>query len=88
MDGTGGTTSSDFGFLIQGNGFLQQITLGLNYTVFFSIGEKTKSITFEIAGDALVEQDDAFTISLVNPSDGAIIETGVLEGTIFNDDVV
>ncbi len=38
-------------------------------------------------GDALVEPDDAFTISLVNPSDGAIIQNGVLEGMILNDDV-
>ena len=87
VDGTGGTTASDFGFLIQGNGFLQQISLGLDYSVFFSVGETTKTITFEVAGDALVEPDDAFTISLVNPSDGAIIQNGVLEGMIFNDDV-
>ncbi len=50
VDGTGGTTASDFGFLIQGNGFLQQITLGLDYSVFFSVGETTKTITFEVAG--------------------------------------
>jgi hypothetical protein len=41
-----------------------------------------------VAGDTAVETDEAFTLSLSNPSSGLVIGIGSANGTIINDDTV
>ena len=53
--------------------------------VSFAAGETTKTITVNVAGDTLFENDEGFTLSLTNPS-GATITTGTATGSIANDD--
>jgi hypothetical protein len=55
--------------------------------VSFAIGETTKTVTINIAGDATVEQDNGFTVTLSNPSTGLAVGTASAGGTILNDDL-
>ena len=55
--------------------------------VGFAGGETSKTITINVAGDTLVETDEAFTVTLSNPSTGAAILTASAGGVIRNDDV-
>ncbi|WP_395714266.1 Calx-beta domain-containing protein [Reyranella sp.] len=55
-------------------------------TVTFAAGEATKMITLDVAGDSTVESDEAFTISLSNPSPGLLLGTTSALVTIRNDD--
>ena len=55
--------------------------------VSFAAGESSKVITVEVAGDTAVEADESFSVTLSNPSTGAIIGTASATGTIRNDDV-
>ncbi|TWT49574.1 Calx-beta domain protein [Rubripirellula amarantea] len=56
-------------------------------TVTFADGEATQVILIDVAGDAVVEMDETFTIALSNPSAGATITTAIETGIIRNDDV-
>ena len=56
-------------------------------TVSFAAGETSKIITIDIAGDTLVETDEAFTVTLSSPSTGAVIGTASAQGVIRNDDI-
>ncbi|RWN65759.1 MAG: hypothetical protein EOR99_20160, partial [Mesorhizobium sp.] len=58
-----------------------------NGTIFFGIGETSKTITVSVAGDMLVEPNETFTVALSKPV-GGTIATGTATGTIQNDDVV
>ena len=55
-------------------------------TVSFAAGETTKIITVYVSGDSTVELDEAFTVTLSNPSGNANITTATANGTIRNDD--
>src|SRR5918993_126356 len=55
-------------------------------TVSFAAGETTKTITVNVAGDATVEPNENFTVTLSNPSAGATIGTAAATSTILNDD--
>jgi len=55
-------------------------------TVSFAAGETSKVITINVAGDSTVEGDEAFTVTLANPSFGAVLATTTATGTILNDD--
>ncbi|MFZ2099145.1 MAG: Calx-beta domain-containing protein, partial [Oricola sp.] len=55
-------------------------------TVTFNAGETSKTITIDVAGDSEVENDEDFSVVLLNPVGGAVITTGSAEGTILNDD--
>ena len=55
-------------------------------TVSFAAGETSKIITVNAAGDRALEDDEAFTVTLSNPSTGATIATATATGTIRNDD--
>ncbi|OYQ37568.1 hypothetical protein CHU95_01030, partial [Niveispirillum lacus] len=55
-------------------------------TVSFAAGETTKTITVNVAGDAAVEQNEAFTVTLSGATNGATITTASATGTIRNDD--
>ncbi|WP_319432275.1 chitinase [Mycobacterium sp. RTGN5] len=66
-------------------------TAGQDYTaatgtVTFAAGQTTKTITVAVIGDATVETDENFTVTLSNPT-GATIAGASAVGTIANDDV-
>ncbi len=54
-------------------------------TVLFAPGETSRSITLQLAGDALAEADEGFTVTLSNPS-GASLITASASSLIGNDD--
>jgi hypothetical protein len=55
-------------------------------TVSFAAGETSKPITINVNGDATVEPDEGFTVTLSGASGGAQITTPTATGTITNDD--
>ena len=55
-------------------------------TLNFAAGETTKDFKINVAGDAAVEQDEEFTVTLSNPSGSASFATDSATGTIQNDD--
>ena len=66
-------------------------TAGVDYTagngtITFAPGVLSQQISVTVTGDAVVEGDETFTVSLSNPS-GATIADGSAVGTITNDDV-
>lgn len=56
-------------------------------TVVFADGETSQIITIEIAGDTEEETDETFSVTISNPTDALIIQTGSATGTIISDDV-
>ena len=59
-----------------------------NGIVSFGIGETSKTITINVAGDSSIEGNEGFSVTLSNPSSGLTIDTnaGTATGTILNDD--
>ncbi|MCL4206380.1 MAG: hypothetical protein KJ000_28195, partial [Pirellulaceae bacterium] len=55
--------------------------------VSFAAGETSKTVTVNVSGDTVVEQDEAFTVTLSGASGGATITTATASGTIRNDDI-
>jgi len=55
-------------------------------SVTFAPGETSKIVAVVVAGDTMVESNEAFTITLSNPSAGATIGTAAVNGVIRNDD--
>ncbi|WP_301337670.1 ELWxxDGT repeat protein, partial [Microcystis aeruginosa] len=55
-------------------------------TVSFAAGETSKVITVNVQGDATVELNENFTVTLSNATNGATITTATAIGTIQNDD--
>ena len=55
-------------------------------TVSFAAGETSKIISIEVAGDTVVEANEAFAVGLSSPSAGVILDTASATGTIVNDD--
>lgn len=65
-------------------------TLGSDYiaatgTLVFVPGETSKAILVDVVGDLVPEPHELFRVSLSNPIN-AVIQDGVADGTIFNDD--
>jgi hypothetical protein len=56
-------------------------------TVTFLAGETSKTLTITVAGDTVFESDEAFTVTLTNPSAGSAITTASAGGIILNDDI-
>lgn len=58
-------------------------------TLTFKPGETQKTFTVQTTQDALFESDETFSVSLTNPTNGAIIDStkGTAKGTITNDDL-
>ena len=54
--------------------------------VNFAAGESSKVITIDVAGDTNVESNESFSVTLSNPSAGAILGTASAAGVIRNDD--
>jgi len=55
--------------------------------VSFAAGETSKTITVGINGDTTVESNEGFTVTLTDPTNGAVLGTASASGTIQNDDV-
>ncbi|WP_170303434.1 malectin domain-containing carbohydrate-binding protein [Reyranella soli] len=55
-------------------------------TVSFAVGETTKIITVNVAGDNTVEPNKNFAVTLANATAGTAIGTATASGTILNDD--
>lgn len=56
-------------------------------TLGFALGETSKTITVNVAGDALVEANETFAVTLSDPSAGTTITTTTAQGVITNDDI-
>jgi chitinase len=54
-------------------------------TLTFAAGETSKTVTVHVAGDTLVETDEAFAVTLSSPTN-AVLGTATATGTILNDD--
>jgi len=54
-------------------------------TVSFADGEASKTFDVLVTGDATVEMDETFLVTLSNPSSGIILQATAI-GTIVNDD--
>ncbi|MBU4424855.1 MAG: ExeM/NucH family extracellular endonuclease [Gammaproteobacteria bacterium] len=54
-------------------------------TVSFAAGETSKLITINVAGDAVVEPNEAFTLTLSNATSGTVM-SATATGTILDDD--
>ena len=76
VTGSGGTpaNAADFGGTLPSG------------AVSFASGETAKTITVSVSGDAAVESDEGFSVTLSNASGGATITTATASGTIANDD--
>lgn len=57
-------------------------------TLSFAIGELTQTLTIDVAGDAVVEANEGFTVTLSNQSAGDTLGTDIANGVILNDDTV
>lgn len=57
-------------------------------TITFASGVPTYTVTVNVRGDTAVENDDMFTVTLSNPSNGMMIATASATGVIKNDDFV
>jgi hypothetical protein len=55
--------------------------------VTFAAGETTKTLSIGVAGDATVEPDNGFIVTLANPSAGLTLGAATANGTILNDDL-
>ncbi|WP_345327120.1 Calx-beta domain-containing protein [Novipirellula rosea] len=58
-----------------------------NGTVAFADGETTQTVTVNVSGDAIVERDQEFVVTLSNPSSSTTILSASANGTIRNDDL-
>mgnify|MGYP006273138171 CR=1 FL=1 len=54
--------------------------------VNFAVGQPSALIVIDVSGDTDVENDENFTVRLINPTGGATITTETATGTIRNDD--
>jgi hypothetical protein len=57
-------------------------------TVFFAVGETSKTIAVSVTGDGIVEFDEDFSINLSSPSSGLALATASAAGRIVNDDAI
>jgi hypothetical protein len=53
-------------------------------TLTFASGQISQTITVNAVGDAVVEPDEGFTVTLANPTDGVAIAAASADGTILN----
>ncbi|WNF14428.1 ELWxxDGT repeat protein [Microcystis aeruginosa] len=54
--------------------------------VSFAPGETSKLITVNVQGDTTIEPNETFTVTLSNPTNGAMISTAIAQGTIISDE--
>ena len=78
----------DYNVSFAGGGFSASagdIASLLSGTVAFNAGETSKTLTLDLVTDANPEADETFTVTLSNPSSGALGDALAI-GTIVNDD--
>ncbi|NBB83303.1 MAG: hypothetical protein GVY28_07845 [Alphaproteobacteria bacterium] len=85
---TGGTASVDYAVDYSGDDRADSADFDgpLDGTLTFEDGEDQKTVTVTVAGDTDFEPDEAFAVTLSNPSEGASITEATASGTILNDD--
>lgn len=89
MGDTSSAATVDFGVLGSGDHPADATDFGGSFpsgTVTFAAGETSKTISLNASDDTVVENDEGFTVTLLNPSAGATITTATAAGTILNDD--
>ena len=59
----------------------------LSGVVSFADGQASATVTIQVAGDAVIEPDESFTVTLSDPTGGAGLGDAIGAGTIVNDDV-
>ncbi len=74
--------SGSFANAVDANDFGGTLPSG---TVSFAVGEASKTITLNVAGDTSFEPDESLTVTLSNPI-GATLGTSSAHGTVLNDD--
>lgn len=52
----------------------------------FGVGQNSVTVTVNVAGDAVIEQDETFSLVLSRPSAGSVLGQASATGTIVNDD--
>lgn len=52
----------------------------------FAANEPSKTITVNVRGDTAVEEDETFSVTLSNPTNGVTLSAAEATGTILNDD--
>ncbi|MBY5935089.1 ExeM/NucH family extracellular endonuclease [Tateyamaria omphalii] len=57
-------------------------------TVEFAVGQTCATVTFEVAGDTLVEDDESFTVTLSNPVGGDIVTPTASVQVLDDDDLL
>jgi hypothetical protein len=72
VDGTATTSDNDY--------------IAKTGTLSFAPGETTKTITIEVKGDNMQEDDEYFTLELFDNSENSLIANFGGFGTILNDD--
>ncbi|MCM2370139.1 Calx-beta domain-containing protein [Aporhodopirellula aestuarii] len=90
---TGDTSSSvSVDFTVIGSGSAPATASDFNgntfpggQVIFFS-GQTSKTITIQVTGDFTVENDEEFTVTLSNPTNGATIANASAKGIIRDDD--
>ncbi|MEX2172732.1 MAG: Calx-beta domain-containing protein, partial [Pirellulaceae bacterium] len=55
-------------------------------TVDFVANQTSRSITVNVAGETMIEEDEGFTVTISNPSSPDTITTATAQGTIQDDD--
>jgi len=60
----------------------------LSGTVDFAVGQTSRTIAIVVADDTIPEDDESFTVTLSDPSAGAVIVTASAAGIILNDDPI
>jgi hypothetical protein len=58
----------------------------LGGSLVFGVGQSSRLLTVSVNGDLIVEPNEGFSVTLVNPSPNAIITNGTAAGVIRNDD--
>ena len=102
QEGNSGMTSMEFTVTMSGGTSNVPVTVayatadvsaiaGTDYTVAsgtvtFGAGTTSQSITVQVAGDEVYEEDESFTVTLMSPF-GAALGDGEAIGTILNDDL-
>lgn len=85
-DGSDGAVTADYAVTL-GTAGAFDITGPLSGTVSFADGATTATITVSVVGDIEVEANETLTVTLANPTGGAILGTAAATGTITNDDL-
>ena len=84
--GSFGAVTADYAFANVTTDASDFTVAPINGTVSFADGETSKTITVSVAGDAVYEANETFSVTLSNATGGATLGTTVGTGTIVNDD--